>query len=144
MAVSWQRIVLSARNLTRWHKLTLWTLWQLTFSTFENPRWRTAAIFKNRQIAISPQWIDRPARSLARWQCHHSCYLPSSKYVYDILGLWYLFRYYCTWQIASTEHLSHLFILHFCINGCPYRRIPATVVKVIKARYNANNDNNNK
>ena len=33
-----------------------------------NPRWRTAAISKNRKTAISPQRLDRSAQNLARWR----------------------------------------------------------------------------
>ena len=33
-----------------------------------NPRWRTAAMLKNRKSAISPEWFYRSSRNLARWR----------------------------------------------------------------------------
>ena len=39
---------------------------KLKFPTFENPRWRTAAILKNRKSAISPERFDRSLRNLVR------------------------------------------------------------------------------
>jgi len=33
-----------------------------------NPRWRTAAILKNRKSPISLKWFDRSLRNLARWR----------------------------------------------------------------------------
>jgi len=54
-----------------WYGDAFWTsegYGQLKFSTFKNTRWRTAAILKNRQTALSPQWFDRSAQNVAWWR----------------------------------------------------------------------------
>ena len=45
-------------------QLKIWDR-KLKFPTFKNPRWRTAAIMKNRNIAICQPWFERFWQNLA-------------------------------------------------------------------------------
>ena len=59
-----KRLDPSAQNLARCRILALRVVWTVKISNFDNPRWRTAAILKHRQTAISWQRFNRSASAM--------------------------------------------------------------------------------